>query len=76
MRDPDELPIFQDEVTISLPPLVWAETAAALKDYIREGAQGRSVSQRDCLTALQEIDRVMRGADEPSPPDDLLSMGE
>jgi hypothetical protein len=64
-----------DLVEVSPPLMHWAEVCAALKDYVRN-AKGAPASQRDAIEALQEIDRVVRGADEAAPPDDLLGVGE
>lgn len=69
--------MFEDSVTVELPPMVWAEVCGALKDHLKtEEARNAKASWRDGLYALQEIDRVMRGAEEHAPPDDLLSLGD
>lgn len=69
VNDADE----EDElVAVSLTVMAWADVCAAFQGYIREGARGAPASQRDALFALGEIDRVMRGAAEHAPPDELL----
>ena len=66
--DEDEL------IAIPFGFLQWAEIAAALRHYLRGEASSYKASYRDSLAILQEIDRVMRGADKPAPPDDLLGI--
>lgn len=61
-----------ESVSVSLPPMVWAEVCAALKVYMHTCGKAAPVSARDALAALREIDRVMLGADDLAPPDDLL----
>ena len=61
------------DVAVTLGVWQWAEVAAALKVYLdSEVMKGANNSRRDALYALREIDRVMMGADEQAPPDDLL----
>jgi hypothetical protein len=61
-----------DRVTVSLPVLTWAEVCVALPDYFGRCTSAQWASRRDAGAALQEIDRVMRQADEPAPLDDLI----
>lgn len=69
-------PLDEEAVGVTLAPMQWAEVCAALRHYVgceaEGGAHGYPASQADALAALREIDRVMLGADEPAPPDDVL----
>lgn len=66
----------QETVGVTLAPMQWAEVCAALRHYVGceqdGGARLYPASQADALAALREIDRVMRAADDPAPPDDVL----
>lgn len=63
-----------DSFTVTLTVLQWVEVAAALRHYVAcpTGAAGAVCSQADATAALQEVDRVARGEDEPASPDDVL----
>ena len=66
-------PVFEETVAVSLSPWQWAGICSELKHALKgDRLKHYKRSWADSLSALQEIDRVMRGADEPSPPDDLL----
>ena len=64
-----------ESVFVGLSVMQWAEVCASLQHYVRCAATGLPASQGDAIAALQEIDRVMRGASDVAPPDDILGGG-
>jgi hypothetical protein len=67
-----EVPETGEAIPIAFGVMEWAEIGAALRFYIEKGVKGASLSRADALKCLREIDRVMRGSEEPAAPDDVL----
>lgn len=68
----EDITSFDDLVPVSLSVWQWAEVCSSLRERLRSGRGMPHVNRRDAMAALLEIDRVMLGADELAPPDDVL----
>jgi hypothetical protein len=65
--------VGDEKTAVSLDTMQWASVCAALQCAIKS-TEVPPREKADLLSSLREIDRVMRGADHPAPPDDVMDL--